>query len=155
MPSYPPRLAALLEDLSAVDDREIRSELLIELADRFEPVPVEIACRPYPDSHKVPGCESEVYVWSVPASETSNRLRFYFAVENPQGLSAKAMAVLIDETLSGAPLEQVLAVEDDIVAKIFGGAISMGKGQGLMNMVRVVKALATTELKKRGIEQLH
>jgi len=47
--------------------------------------------------------------------------------------------VILDEALSGAPLDQVTAVTPDIVLKIFGNEISMGKGQGLMEMVRAVQ----------------
>jgi cysteine desulfuration protein SufE len=142
--TYPPKLAQLLEDLAFSDDREIRSELLIELASRFKEVPQSIASRPFPKERRVPGCESEVYIWSSP--NTDGTLKYYFAVENPQGLSAKAMSVLLDETLSGTPLNDIMEVGDDVVARVFGGAISMGKGQGLLGMVRMVKEYARTEL---------
>jgi cysteine desulfuration protein SufE len=141
--TYPVKLAQLLEDLAFSDDREIRSELLIELASRFKEVPASIAVRPFPKERRVPGCESEVYIWS--SANPDGTLKFYFAVENPQGLSARAMAVLLDETLSGTALNDILEVGDDIVARVFGGAISMGKGQGLLGMVRMVKELARAE----------
>jgi len=91
----------------------------------------------------VPACESEAFVW--PVEQAGGTLRFYFDVLNPQGLSAMAMAVILHEACSGTPLEQVAAVQPDIVFKLFGKEISMGKGQGLTSMVSVVQY----EAKKR------
>lgn len=144
MPDIPARLQELLADFSFVTSRSERAELLIELADRFELVPPQIAVPPYPEEHRVKYCESEAYVWAK--DQPDGTLKFHFAVENPQGLSAMAMAVILDETLSGAPLEQVARVTPDIVLRIFGNDISMGKGQGLMGMVSAVQAEAKRRL---------
>jgi cysteine desulfuration protein SufE len=113
---------------------------LIETADRFEGVPAEICSRPYPKSNLVPACESEAYVFVKKFDD--QKIKFYFAVENPQGISAKAMAVILDETLSGSTNKEISNLSEDIVLDLFGGAISMGKGQGLMSMVQMVKYLA-------------
>jgi cysteine desulfuration protein SufE len=144
MPDFPDRLNEALADFAFATTREERSELLIDLADRFQPVPDRIAVAPYPDDHRVPFCESEAYVWAEAQPDLT--LKFYFAVENPQGLSAMALATLLDETLSHAPVEQVAQVTSDIVLKIFGNDISMGKGQGLMGMVSMVQTLARRHL---------
>jgi cysteine desulfuration protein SufE len=73
-------------------------------------------------------------------------LKFHFAVENPQGLSAKAWAVIMDTTLSGAPLEQVASVSPDVIFTLYGKDISMGKGQGLMGMLDHVTSAARRRL---------
>jgi cysteine desulfuration protein SufE len=52
------------------------------------------------------------------------------------------MAVILDDTLSGAPLEQVAEVPSDIVYDVFGRELSMGKSMGLMSMVGMVANLA-------------
>ena len=147
MPEYPERLAALLEDFALVSDRHERAEMLIELADRLEEVPARIATRPFPEEHRVQRCESEAYVWAKPQADGT--LKYYFAVENPQGLSAKAMAVILDETLSGAPPAQVVQVPDDIIFQIFGRELSMGKGQGLLGMLSMVRGFARAHLRER------
>lgn len=134
------KLQNFLDELSEITDRDERMEFLIELAERFREVPEEIATRPFPESSLVPGCQSEAYVFAE--GNPDGTLKYYFAVENPQGISAKAMAVVLDETLSGAPLQEVLAAPSDIVYEIFGRNIAMGKGQGLMGMVFLVQALA-------------
>lgn len=142
----PEKLNELLSDFAFVSDRNERAELLIDIADRFQPVPVRIAAHPYPEEHRVEYCESEAYIWAEELPD--HNLKFYFAVENPQGVSAKAMAVILDETLSGAPLNQVADVSPDIVLQIFGKDISMGKGQGLMGMVAAVQRVAKKHLVK-------
>jgi cysteine desulfuration protein SufE len=140
MPELPDKLNEILADFDFVTTRSERAELLIDLANRFQKVPERIATPPYPEDHRVPFCESEAYVWAE--DQPDDTLKFYFAVENPQGLSAMALAVILDETLSGAPLEQVAEVSSDIVLKVFGNDISMGKGQGLMGMVAMAQVAA-------------
>ncbi|NDJ74998.1 MAG: SufE family protein [Chloroflexi bacterium] len=140
----PDKLQEVLDDFAFVTTRSERAELLIDLADRFEPVPERIATAPYPEDRRVPFCESEAFVWAEPQDDDS--LKFHFAVENPQGLSAMALAVILDQSLSGAPLEQVTEVSPDIVLEIFGKDISMGKGQGLMGMVTMVQSKAKHHL---------
>lgn len=146
MPDYPPKLQDVLADFSFMTTRSERIELLVDIAGRFQSVPKRIATLPYPEDHRVPFCESDAYVWAE--TQPDGSLKFYFAVENPQGLSAQAMAVILDETLSGAPPEQVTQISPEIVHAIFGRDISMGKGQGLMGMVLMVKALAKQRLQQ-------
>lgn len=148
MPQYPDKLKEMLEDFAFVSDRNERAMLLIELADRFQGVPETVATRPYPEDHRVPRCESEAFVWAEDRPDRT--LKYHFAVENPQGISAKAMAVILDEALSGAPVEQVAAVPEDIVFDIFGKDMSMGKGQGLTGMVAMTTAVAREHLRGQG-----
>ena len=140
MSAYPKKLAEIIEDIQSITDPYEKSEVLIEYADQFREVPESIATRPFPEEHRVPFCESDAYVWV--RQNPDGTLKFYFAVENPQGISAKAMAAILDESLSGQPPEVVAQISPEIVLKIFGQNISMGKGQGLMGMVGMVKNLA-------------
>lgn len=135
-----PKLEEMLEIFSGISDRGERAELLIELADQFKEVPERIATRPFPESHRVQRCESEAYVWAEPLPDGT--LKYHFAVENPQGISARAMAVILDEGLSGTAPEQAESVPTDICFTFFGKDLSMGKGQGLMGMVTLLKGLA-------------
>ncbi len=146
MSVYPDGLREVLADFAFMTTRSERAELLIDYADQFEQVPDHIARPPYPEERRVPFCESEAFVWAEPQADGT--LKFYFAVENPQGLSAMALAAILDQTLSGAPLEQVSQVDPDIVLQIFGQEISMGKGQGLMGMVSMVRSEAKKHLEK-------
>jgi len=77
-------------------------------------------------------------------------LKFHFAVESPQGISAMALAVILDEALSGAPPEQVARVSGEIVYDIFGRELSMGKNIGLISMVSMVTNSAKRYLSTRA-----
>jgi cysteine desulfuration protein SufE len=144
----PEKLTDTLDALSMVSDRSERIQLLIDTAGRFQEVPPRLARRPFAEEHRVPACESEAYVFSEERPDGS--LDYHFAVENPQGISAKAMAVILGEALSGAPPEQVAEVPQDVVYQVFGRELSMGKSMGLMGMVGMVSALAKrrTEAKR-------
>jgi cysteine desulfuration protein SufE len=144
MTEIPEKLAEILEDFRWITDRNERAEMLIEYGDQFETVPPSIAERPYPEDHRVQACESEAYVWVEPLPDGT--AKFHYAVENPQGLSAKALAAILDQTLSGVPLEQVLEVQPDIVFDLFGKDLSMGKGAGLTSMVSLTKAFARQQM---------
>lgn len=135
--ALPAKLADLLATLDLLPDRADRIQLLIDVAERFRGVPEEVAARPYPEAHRVPGCESEAFVWAEPLGDGTFRYRF--AVENPQGISAKALAVILEETLSGAPPEEVARVPPDLIYRIFGPELSMGKSMGLMGMIQKVQ----------------
>src|SRR5689334_6995547 len=148
MTNYPEKLAELVEDFEQITDRTERQEYLIEIADRFADVkvPATIATKPYEESHRVPACESEAFVWAK--DQPDGTLKYYFDVLNPQGLSAMAMSVILDETCSGQPLEKVATIDPTIVFTLFGKEVSMGKGQGLMGIVRVVQHEAQQRLRK-------
>ena len=117
-----------------------RTGMLLSYADQFKEVPPSIATRPFPTSHQVPQCESDAYVWAQKMPDDT--LKLYFAVENPSGVSARALAGILDRTLSGLPAAEIATVSSDIVERIFRRNISMGKGMGLMSMVQAVQTLA-------------
>ena len=140
-PAPPASLTDLLDTLDLVaDDRSQRIQLLIDTADRFQDVPPEVATRPFDDRHKAPHCESDAYVFAAPRGDGT--ADFHFAVENPQGISARAMAVILQEACSGTAPENILAIPSDVPYQIFGRELSMGKNMGLMGMVALVHAEA-------------
>jgi cysteine desulfuration protein SufE len=142
--TLPPKLAETVELLALLPGRDDRIQALIDVAERFRDVPEAVARRPFPAEAKVPACESEAYVFAE--ERPDGALDYHFAVENPQGISAKCLAVILDETLSGAPLEEVARVPDDVIYDIFGRELSMGKSMGLMGMVHMVTAAARRRL---------
>lgn len=146
-PEIPQPMQTMIEDFAFVDRSE-RAELLIEFADKFQEVPERVAVRPFPEENHVQRCESEAYVWAE--DQPDGTLKYHFAVENPQGLSAKSWAVIMDETLSGQPLEQVAKVAPDVIFEIYGKDLSMGKGQGLMGMLDHVTSHARRRLSQRN-----
>jgi cysteine desulfuration protein SufE len=147
MKQLPERFERLLESLENLD-RTDRVQMLVDIARKFRRVPPSIAERPYPLERRVPGCESEAYVWAKAGS--AGTLEYYFAVENPQGISAMALAAILGDSLSGIPPEEIVTVPADVVYRIFGRELSMGKSLGLMGMVNMVRATAHQHLRARS-----
>ena len=134
----PHELQDMIDTLGLLSDRDDRIAMLIDVAERFREVPEEVAARPFAEEHRVPGCESEAFVWAVPRGDGT--FTYHFAVENPQGVSAKALAVILGQTLSGRPPEEIARVPSDVVYEIFGRELSMGKSMGLMGMICKVQS---------------
>lgn len=145
--ALPPYLAEVVADLSAMDRSE-RIDYLISLSDRFVEVPPLVATRPWPPAARVPGCESEVFLFAAPRADRT--LDIHFAVDNPQGLTAKAWASILADGLSGRPVEEILAIPTDIVYAVFGRELSMGKNLGLAAMLGMVQNLARASRQEQG-----
>ena len=144
----PDKLAQLVEDLNSFDRQE-RIEALISLSNRFVQPSETVACKPYNESHRVPGCESEAFVFTE--ATPGGKARYHFAVLNPQGISAMAMAVILKDALDNEDATLAGRVPDEVVYDIFGRELSMGKSGGLMNMIRLLKAQAA-RLQKENIQ---
>jgi len=143
----PPRLQEHLELVELLPDRADRIQYLISQADRFRAVPAEVATRPFPETHRVPQCESEAYVWATPRpGGPEGTLDFHFAVENPQGIAAKALAAILADSLPGEPLSTITAIPGDVVYSLFGRELSMGKNLGLLGMLQMCQAFARRQL---------
>jgi cysteine desulfuration protein SufE len=140
MPALPRKLEAVLETFDMFPDPADRTSMLLSYADQFVEVPTSVATRPFPLSHQVPQCESDAYAWAI--QQPDGTLKLHFAVENPSGVSARALASILDRTLSGLPANEIARIDSSIVERIFRQNISMGKGMGLMSMVEAVRALA-------------
>jgi cysteine desulfuration protein SufE len=141
---YPQKLQSVI-DMFAMFDPADRTNMLLSYADQFREVPPEIASRPFDKSHQVPQCESDAYAWAM--RRPDGTLNLYFAVENPSGVSAKALAAILDRTLSGLTPDEIAQIDASIVEKLFRQNISMGKGMGLMSMVEAVRSLARAAAK--------
>lgn len=148
MDSIPGKLGQKVKVFELMEDRQDRIDALIGASERFQPVPERIATAPYPKENRVPGCESEVYVFPEPLDDGT--LKFHFAVENPQGISAMALAVILDETLSGEPLKQVARIPPEVIFEFFGKELSMGKSMGLTGMAQMVRSLAAREIEEQA-----
>lgn len=141
---YPAPLQAIVDDLATLPERDLRLEYLLELGGRFQEVAPHIARRPFDPKHRVPACESDAYVWIEEDAARNGTVQLHFAVENPQGISARALATILRESLSGRPARDLLQIDESLVSEVFGSGLSMGKGEGLMGIIRMMKALAAT-----------
>ncbi len=136
---YPEELHEILEIINESSTSE-RHELLLDYSDRFQGVPEHIATRPYPESHRVVECESDVYVFTEKAD--NGGINFYIAVENPQGVSSRALSAILSESFNGASLETIERIPETLVFELFGRNVSMGKGAGMMGIIRLLKHFA-------------
>ena len=137
MNGYPEKLQSLIDELTLIEDPQDRMEFLIDYADKFEEVPASIAKRPFPAETKVPFCESEAYVF--PIYNNDGTIKYYYAVENPNGVSAKALAQIFTSTLNNAKPEDIEKIPLDVIYKIFGQSLSMGKNMGLTGILQMMK----------------
>jgi cysteine desulfuration protein SufE len=142
MDQFPQKLKELLDLFSMLSSEQERIDFLINYSDKFKENPDQIA--QLTEENNVPFCESGVYVWAN--EQPDKTLKFYFAVNNPQGISAKALTVILDQTVSGEKPETILNIPDDLVFKIFGQNLSMGKNMGLSGIVQMVKRKARQSL---------
>jgi len=147
--AVPQKLKAVLDLFATYSDPADRTSLLLSYADQFREVPSAVATRPFGQEHLVPHCESEAYVWALP--QPDGTLRLHFAVENPAGVSARALGAILERSLSGLPPGDIAEVTPDIVEQIFRQNISMGKGLGLMSMVQAVRSLAKAHARSSSL----
>ena len=150
--NYPEALRDVL--LTFQDNPNDRNAMLIEYSDQFAGVPERIAQKPYPEEHRVPHCESESYVFAEPLPATADGnipIKFYYAVENPFGVSARALSTVLNSTIDGLPASEIARMPiEEIVPTLFGKNVSMGKGQGLLGIVAITKAYAQRYAKQRA-----
>jgi len=148
MNEYPEKLQNLIDELSLIKDPQDRMEFLIDYSDKFVEAPESIAKRPFPAETKVPFCESEAYVFSVPGEDGT--IKYYYAVDNPNGVSAKALAQIFSNTLTDAKPEDIEKIPLDIIYKIFGQSLSMGKNIGLTGILQMMKRDAKKFISKEA-----
>jgi cysteine desulfuration protein SufE len=137
MKEYPEKLQSLIDELALIEDPQDRMEILIDYADKFIEVPESVAKRPFPVETKVPFCESEAYVFAV--LNDDGTIKYYYAVDNPNGVSAKALAQIFSSTLNDARPEDIEKIPLDVIYKIFGQSLSMGKNMGLTGILQMMK----------------
>ena len=142
------RLSEILDALDLMSDEEERSALLIDFSDRFSEVPASVARRPFPENHRVRYCESEAYVFAV--RNDDGTIKYYYAVDNPNGVSAKALAQIFSSTVNNLKPEDIEKIPLDVIYKIFGQSLSMGKNMGLTGILQMMKRDAKKFMSKEA-----
>ena len=98
--ALPTRLAETLELIESLDRSE-RIDALIALADRFREVPERVARRPFDEAARVPGCESQAYVFAEPRADGERVALPGSVVYEPEG-RGQALGVELDGGVAGA-----------------------------------------------------
>jgi sulfur transfer protein SufE len=135
----PEKLKQLIQRFQSIQDRQDRIDALISLARQYRPPEQSTEIDLEDPAHRVPNCESDVHVWVLPPAEA---VRLEFHVGNPQGISAQALAAILQKTLTGEAAEQIATIDERLVEAIFTRELSTGKSAGLQAMVAMVRAQA-------------
>lgn len=140
----PENIQTVMDDIEMFGESS-RAEYLIDFSDHFVDVPEHVAKRPFPEENHVKECESDAYVFFEPNDDGT--LTYHFAVENPQGVSARAFSVLLKEAVDGKTAAEIDNIETAVIQGLFGRGISMGKGMGLTGILNMVKYFAREHAK--------
>ncbi len=126
-------IAAIGDELSMFDDWMERYQFIIELGRKLPPFPEEWAN----DSHRVPGCQSRVWMEAVVRDGL-----LYFAGASDAAIVSGLVALLL-RVYSGRSAEEIGAT-DPVFLKDLGllEALSTNRGNGIAAMARKVRDIA-------------
>ena len=126
-------IAAIGEELAVFDDWMERYQYIIELGRSLPPFPKQWA----DDQHRVPGCQSQVWLESAVADD---RLRFAGASD---AAIVSGLVALLLRVYSGRSPAEILAT-DPVFLKDLGllEALSANRGNGIASMAKAVQRAA-------------
>src|SRR3954453_7652405 len=134
----PAALDAIIAELSD-SDRQERIDLLIDFAKNLPPLPERLAAH-RDASHRVEECQSPVYLFVEMAGD---RVALYAdaPIEAP---TVRGFVALLIEGLSGATVEDVLQVRNDLIDRIgLPEILGMLRVRGLSGVLSRLKAEVT------------
>jgi cysteine desulfuration protein SufE len=142
--SMPPALDEIVRELSEADRQE-RIEILIDLAKGLAPLPDRLA--EFKDAaHRVEECQSPVFLFVELGP--SGRVDF-FADAPIEAPTVRGFVALLVEGLSGASVEEILQVPNDLIEQIgLPEILGMLRVRGLHGILRRLK----TEVTRAAIE---
>jgi cysteine desulfuration protein SufE len=126
-------IAAIREELELFDDWMERYEFIIDLGRKLPPFPEDWAN----DAHRVPGCQSRVWMEAVKRDGT-----LYFAGASDAAIVSGLVALLLRVYSGRSPAE--IAATDPVFLKDLGllEALSTNRGNGIAAMARKVREVA-------------
>ena len=108
----PPKLAEIVDEFASAP-REVVLEMLLEFSDAVPPLPAELAG--HEGMEQVPECQTQFFLKAdVQADDT---VVTYFDCP-PEAPTTRAFAGILAEGLAGATTSEILAVPDDLYAKM-------------------------------------
>jgi cysteine desulfuration protein SufE len=108
----PPKLAEIVEEFVSAP-RDVVLEMLIEFADAMPPLPAEMAG--HDGMEQVPECQTQFFVKAEVRPDAT--VTAYFDCP-PEAPTTRAFAGILSEGLAGASADEVLAVPDDLYARM-------------------------------------
>jgi cysteine desulfuration protein SufE len=115
----PAKLAEIVDEFASAP-REVVLEMLLELSDEVPPLPAEFAG--HEGMEQVPECQTQFFLRAEVQSDDT--VTTYFDCP-PEAPTTRAFAGILAEGLAGATTGEILAVPDDLYARMgLAGAIS-------------------------------
>ena len=126
-------IAAIADDLSVLDEWEERYRYIIDLGRKLPAFPEAWA----DDAHRVPGCQSRVWMEAVPRDG-----RMYYAAVSDAAIVSGLIAMLLRVYSGRTPAE--IAATDPVFLEDLGllEALSTNRGNGIAAMARKVREVA-------------
>ncbi|BCJ43644.1 cysteine desufuration protein SufE [Actinoplanes ianthinogenes] len=108
----PPKLAEIVEDFASAP-REVVLEMLLEFSDAVPPLPAELAG--HDGMEQVPECQTAFFLRAEVRPDATVTTWFDCPPEAP---TTRAFAGILAEGLAGASATEILAVPDDLYARM-------------------------------------
>lgn len=118
-------------------DRQDRIELLLDLARELPPLPEHLSAHK-DDTHRVPECQSPVFLFVEPAGEG---IRLYADVPE-EAPTVRGFVAMLVEGLDGASAEEILGVPYDLIERSgLQEILGMQRVSGLHGVLRRLKMM--------------
>jgi cysteine desulfuration protein SufE len=108
----PPKLAVIVDEFASAP-REVALEMLLEFSDAVPPLPAELAG--HDGMEQVPECQTAFFLKAVVRPDATVETHFDCPPEAP---TTRAFAGILAEGLDGASPAEILAVPDDLYARM-------------------------------------
>jgi cysteine desulfuration protein SufE len=108
----PPKLAEIVDEFASAP-REVVLEMLLEFSDEVPPLPAELAG--HEGMEQVPECQTQFFLKATVNPDDTVTTFFDCPPEAP---TTRAFAGILAEGLAGASTAEILAVPDDLYARM-------------------------------------
>ncbi|BBH65466.1 cysteine desufuration protein SufE [Actinoplanes sp. OR16] len=112
MTDMPPKLAEIVDEFASAP-REVVLEMLLEFADAVPPLPESLSG--HDGMEQVPECQTQFFLKAVVQPDRTVVTHFDCPPEAP---TTRAFAGILAEGLAGASADEILAVPDDLYARM-------------------------------------
>ncbi len=130
-----PSLATLIPRFAAAS-KQTRLETLLDYSKKLPPLPPELEAERDDESHRVPECQTPVYLW---IATPGGQVRIHAAVP-PESPTVRGFLSLLIRTLNDGPASAVADVPDDLLDQMgLTETLGMNRTQGLTAILHRVK----------------
>jgi cysteine desulfuration protein SufE len=109
----PPKLAEIVDEFAGAP-REVVLEMMLEFSDAVPPLPADLAG--HDGMEQVPECQTQFFLKAVVQPDTDTVVTYFDCP--PEAPTTRAFAGILAEGLAGATPAEILAVPDDLYARM-------------------------------------